>query len=144
MTALAWWLITNSLTQAIAGGLALASLVVAVVGRWFPYSKGVAATARVVSYVAVLVLGLGIGFRAADETAALRQAQTDLAFARLQLETQRQTADVAAKLRAAAQADADAANAKVTDYETWLEGKPADCGCAHDADDVRRLRDIAE
>ncbi len=144
MTALFWWIVTHAVTQAIAAVLALASMLVAVVGRWVPGITAYAGLARVVSYVAVLVLGLGIGFRSADESAALRQAQTDLAFTRLQLETQRQTADVAKKLRTDALAEAAAANEKVTDYETWLEGKPADCGCAHDADDVRRLRDIAE
>jgi hypothetical protein len=144
MTMLFWWIVTSELTQAAAAVLALAALAVAVVGRWIPVIKAYAPLARVVSYAVLFVLGLGIGFRSADESAGLRQAQTDLAFTRLQLETQRQTADVAAKLRAAAEADAATANDKVKDYETWLEGKPADCGCAHDADDVRRLRDIAE
>lgn len=144
MTSLFWWIVTLAVTQAIAAVLALTSMIVAVVGRWVPGIKAYAGGARVVSYAAVLVLGLGIGFRSADESAALRQTQTDLAFTRLQLETQRQTADVAKKLRTDALAEAAAANEKVTDYETWLEGKSADCGCTHDADDVQRLRDIAE
>jgi hypothetical protein len=142
MTALFWWFVTNSIVQAVAAVLALAAAMVAVAGRWVPGIKAYAAAARLVSYGAVFVLGLGIGFRSADESAALRQAQTDLAFTRLQLETQRQTADDAKKLRDAARADADVANAKVADYETWLEGQPASCGCAFDDDDVRRLQDI--
>lgn len=146
MTVLFWWIVTSPFSQGVAGGALIGSLLIcSPLVRWLPFvNGGGVATARAISYLAVAWLGLGIGFRSADETAALRQAQTDLAFARLQLETQRRTADVAEKLRAAAKADADAANAKVSDYEIWLEGKPADCGCAHDADDVRRLRDIAE
>lgn len=143
MTALFWWLVTNSVTQATAGGLLLAALLVATVGRWVPGVAAWAGAARAASYAAVAVLGLGIGYRSADETSALRQAQTDLAFARLELDAQRRAADVAAQLRAAAEADAAAANEKVTEYETWLAGQPADCGCALDDDDVRRLRDIA-
>ncbi|MBN8974218.1 MAG: hypothetical protein J0H32_01645 [Rhizobiales bacterium] len=143
MTATFWWLVTSEWMQAIAAGLALASMIVAVVGRWVPGIKVYAGVARVVSYVALLVLGLGIGFRSADESAALRQTRTDLAFTRLQLETQRQTADVAKKLRTDALAEAAAANEKVTDYETWLQDRPAGCGCAFDDDDVKRLRDIA-
>ncbi len=144
MTALFWWLVANSWTQAAAGGLLIVSLVVAVIGRWLPVVSAYVGAARLASYAAVAVLGLGIGYRSADESAALRQVQIDLAFARLQLDTQRQTADVAAKLRAAAEADAAAANEKVADYETWLEDRPSDRGCALDDDDVRRLRDIAK
>lgn len=144
MTATFWWIVTSEMMQVTAGVLALAAAAVALFGRWWPGLAAYAAAARLISYIAIFVLGLGVGFRSADETAALRQAQTDLAFTRLQLETQRQTADMAKKLRTDAEAEAAKANEKVTDYETWLEGKPADCGCAHDADDVRRLRDIAE
>jgi hypothetical protein len=145
MTALFWWVIASSWVQAFAGVVLLAALVLAIVMRWVPGAAAYAAAARFASYIAVAVLGLGIGYRSADETAALRQAQTDLAFSQLQLNTQRQTADVATKLRADAEATAAQANQKVADYESDLADEAtAGSGCDIDRRDNGRLLDIAQ
>ncbi|MDB5620670.1 MAG: hypothetical protein JWQ24_4908, partial [Tardiphaga sp.] len=84
-----------------------------------------------------------IGHRLSDESAELARVKIDLAFSNLQLETQRQTADTAARLRAEAEASAATANQKVTDYEERLSNLPTACGCDLDDSDVRSLHDIA-
>jgi hypothetical protein len=145
MIALFWWLIASSWMQAAAGVVLLVSLAIAVVMRWVPGAVAYAGAARLASYLAVAVLSLGIGYRSADETAALRQLQTDLAFSQLQLNTQVRTADVATKLRADAEAKVAQANQKVTDYEADLADEATTGnGCDIDRRDNGSLLDIAQ
>ncbi|MES2030821.1 MAG: hypothetical protein V4477_16700 [Pseudomonadota bacterium] len=111
--------------------------------KWLPVIGPYVPLARIVAFVVVVVMALCIGHRLADESAELARVKIDLAFSQLQLETQRQTAETAARLRAEAEANAATANQKVTDYEERLSKLPKTCGCDFDDDDVRSLHDIA-
>jgi hypothetical protein len=140
-----WAIATSDLAFWIGALILLAS---AVVGwfpllRWFPVLGAYVPLARAVFVVMLFLIGVCLGHRLADESAALKQAQQDLAFSRLQLDAQRQSADTANKLRVDAEAKAATANQKVTDYEERLSKLPESCGCALDDDDVNSLRNIA-
>ncbi|MDB5618380.1 hypothetical protein [Tardiphaga sp.] len=108
------------------------------IATWLPWLKPYTAWGRPVSYIALGALALSIGHRLSDESAELARVKIDLAFSNLQLETQRQTADTAARLRTEAEASAATANQKVTDYEERLSKLPTACGC--DLDDSARRR----
>lgn len=145
MASLFWSVVTSDLAFWIGGAILLLS---AVVGwfpllRWFPLLGAYVPLARAVFLVMLFLVGVCLGHRLSDESAALKQAQQDLAFSRLQLDAQRQSADTAAKLRADAEAKAATANQKVTEYEERLSKLPESCGCAFDDGDVRSLHDIA-
>lgn len=130
-------------------GFDLLLLIVALVIGHMPFAGNIPAiapyvvAARFVAYLILAIMMLCIGHRLADESAALKQVKMDLAFSRLQLDAQRQSADTAAKLRADAEAKAATANQKVIDYEERLSKLPESCGCALDDDDVNSLRGIA-
>lgn len=145
MASFFWAIVTSDLAFWIGGTILMVS---AVVGwfpllRWFPVLGAYVPLARAVFAVMLFVIGVCLGHRLADESAALKQAKQDLAFSQLQLDAQRQTADTATKLRADAEAKAATANQKVTDYEERLSKLPESCGCAFDDGDVRSLHDIA-
>lgn len=145
MASFFWSVVTSDLAFWIGGIILMAA---AVVGwfpllRWFPVLGAYVPLARAVFMVMLFLVGVCLGHRLADESAALKQAQQDLAFSRLQLDAQRQSADTAAKLRADAEAKAATANQKVTEYEERLSKLPESCGCAFDDGDVRSLHDIA-
>lgn len=145
MADLFWTVATSHVALSGLAVLLLAGLVVgfAPLLRWVPGLAPYVLLARLVAFLTLAALAFLIGFRAADERAEVKQLKADLAFSRLQLDAQRQTADTAARLRAAAEADAATANQKVSDYEQRLSTLPADCGCALDDGDVGSLRDIA-
>lgn len=140
-----WWIATSDWAL----GFDLLLLIVALVVGHMPFAGKIPAiapyvvAARIAAYLILAVMMLCVGYRLSDESAALKQAQMDLAFSRLQLDAQRQSADTAAKLRDDAEAKAATANQKVTDYEERLSKLPATCGCDFDDDDVRSLHDIA-
>jgi hypothetical protein len=145
MASFFWAIVTSGLAFWIGGIVLMAS---AVVGwfpllRWFPVLGAYVPLARAVFVVMLFLVGVCLGHRLADESAALKQAQQDLAFSRLQLDAQRRSADVADKLRADAEAKVATANQKVIDYEERLSKLPENCGCALDDDDVNSLRGIA-
>ena len=145
MASLFWSIATSDWALWLDAVVLVAALIVgyAPLVKWLPV---IGPYVRVAKLVAFLVFGLlcaMVSHRLADESAELARVKIDLAFSQLQLNTQRQTADVAAKLRADAEANAATANEKVTDYEKWLSKLPATCGCAFDDDDVRSLHDIA-
>lgn len=145
MSSFFWSIVTSDLAFWVGGIVLIAS---AVVGwfpllRWFPVLGAYVPLARAVFVTVLFLMGVCFGYRLADESAALKQVQQDLAFARLQLDAQRQSADTAAKLRAEAEAKAATANQKVIEYEDRLSKLPEACGCALDDADVNSLRDIA-
>ncbi|MHB0785566.1 hypothetical protein [Bradyrhizobium sp. 5.13L] len=130
----------------VLGVVLVAALVVGfapLLGR-FPVIGAYVPLARLVALLLLFVIGLCVGHRSADESAALAQARTDLAFTQLELSTQRQTAETAAKLRADAEAKADEADKKVSDYEAELAKRPANDACTLDGGDVDWLRRIAK
>lgn len=140
-----WWIATSDW----AFGIDFLLLIVALVIGHMPFAGKIpviapyVVAARFAAYLILAVMMLCVGHRLSDESAALKQAQQDLAFSRLQLDAQRQSADTAAKLRADAEAKAATANQKVTEYEERLSKLPESCGCALDDDDVNSLRGIA-
>ena len=145
MGALFWSIVTSDLAFWI-GGIVL--LVSAVVGwfpllKWFPVLGSYVPLARAVFVIMLFAVGVCLGHRMADETAALKQARQDLVFQRLQLDAQKQSAETAARLRAEAEASAETANQKVKDYEERLAKLPETCGCGLTDDDVRSLHGIA-
>ncbi|KYK44558.1 hypothetical protein A1D31_14270 [Bradyrhizobium liaoningense] len=146
MTWLLWAVATSDLALMVLGLVLVAALVVGfapLLGR-FPVIGAYVPLARLVALLLLFVIGLCIGHRLADESAALAQARTDLAFKDLELDAQRQTAETAAKLRADAEAKADEADKKVSDYEAELAKRPANDACVLDGGDVDWLRRIAK
>jgi hypothetical protein len=141
-----FWTIATSETALWVDGAIL--LVAAVIGwfpllRWFPILGTYVPLARFVFVAVLFVTGFCLGYRLADESAALKQAQQDLAFQKLQLDAQKESAETAEKLRDAAQAEVAQANQKVKDYEADLAKEPADSNCYLTDDDLKRLRAIA-
>ena len=146
MAWLLWAVATSDLALMVLGLLLAAALVVGFapfLGR-FPVIGAYVPLARLAALLLLFVIGLCIGHRLADESAALAQARADLAFKDLELDAQRQSAETAAKLRADAEAKADEADKKVSDYEAELAKRPANCGDTLDRSDVDRLRWIAK
>jgi hypothetical protein len=130
-------------------GFDLLLLVAALVIGHMPFAGKIPAiapyvvAARFAAYLVLAVMMLCIGHRLADESAALKQAQQDLAFQKLQLDAQKESAETAEKLRTDAEASAATANQKVKDYEERLAKLPQTCDCGLTDDDVRSLHDIA-
>jgi hypothetical protein len=140
-----WWLATSHIALSGLGIIAVAALAIGHVpfGKYVPVIGPYVVLAQFIAYPALMLLAFLIGVRAADERAALKQAKLDLAFSQLQLNAQKQVAETASRLRADAEAKAEQANQKVTDYEERLAKQPAGDGCNLDGDDVRSLHDIA-
>lgn len=145
MADLIWSLATSYLALGIIGAVALAALIVGHVplARLLPVIGPYVVLARFVSYLALMLLCFLIGTRLADERAETKRLKTDLAYARLQIEAQKASADTAAHLRAKAEQQAATLEQKVSEYEDRLAKSPAGCGCEFDADDVNSLRNIA-
>jgi hypothetical protein len=145
MTDLLWSLATSYAVLSIIGTVALVALIVGHVpfGRYAPVIGPYVVLAQFVAYPTLMLLAFLIGVRVTDERAALKQARLDLAFSQLQLDTQKQTAETAERLRKQAEQQAEQANQKVTDYEERLAKQPTSDGCSLDGDDVRSLHDIA-
>jgi hypothetical protein len=145
MIDLFWSVATSYLALSIIGIVAVAALVVGHVpfGKYAPVIGPYVVLAQFVAYPTLMLLAFLVGVRVTDERAALKQVKQDLAFSQLQLDAQKQAAETAAKLRADAEAKAEQANQKVTDYEERLAKQPAGCGCNFDDGDVRSLHDIA-
>ncbi|UPK31811.1 hypothetical protein IVB18_26130 [Bradyrhizobium sp. 186] len=146
MTWLLWAIATSDLTLMALGLVLVAALVIgfAPLLDRFPVIGAYVPLARLVALLLLFVIGLCVGHRLADESAALAQARTDLAFKDLELDAQKRSADVAAKLRADAEAKAGEADKKVSDYEAELAKRPENDACALDGGDVDRLRGIAK
>ncbi|BEV46007.1 hypothetical protein [Afipia carboxidovorans] len=145
MSDLIWSLATSYLSLTGIGILAAVALIVGHVplAKYLPVVGPYVVLARFVSYLALMLLAFLIGTRLADERAAVKQLKTDLAYARLQIEAQKASAEAAAKLRAQAEQQAATLEKKVTDYEDQLAKQPEGCGCAFDDGDVNSLRGIA-
>ena len=145
MADLIWSLATSYLALSIVGLVLIAALVVGYFPllKWFPVIGQYVAAGKLISLLAASVLAFLIGARLADERAAVKQLKTDLAYARLQIEAQKASAEAAAKLRAQAEQQAATLEKKVTDYEDQLAKQPQGCGCAFDDGDVNSLRGIA-
>jgi len=145
MASLFWTIATSDLALWIDAVVLVTVMIVGFVPliKWLPVIGPYVPLARLVAFIVVAAMSLCIGHRLADESAELARVKIDLAFSQLQIETQLQTAETAARLRAEAEADAATANQKVTDYEERLSKLPATCGCNLDDDDVRSLHDIA-
>lgn len=145
MTDLIWSLATSYLALSIIALIAVAALVVGHVplAKYLPVIGPYVVLARFVSYLALMLLMFLVGTRLADERAEVKRLKTDLAFTQLQLDTQKQTAEQAQKLRDEAEKQAAEANQKVMDYEDRLAKSPSGCGCSFDDDDVNSLRGIA-
>lgn len=145
MADLIWSLATSYLALSIVGLILIAALVVGYFPllKWFPVIGKYVAAGKLISLLTASVLAFLIGTRLADERAAVKQLKTDLAYAQLQIEAQKASAETAAKLRAQAEQQAATLEKKVTDYEDQLAKQPAGCGCAFDDGDVNSLRGIA-
>ncbi|ABE64048.1 hypothetical protein Nham_3316 [Nitrobacter hamburgensis X14] len=145
MVDLFWSVATSYAVLSIVGIVLAAALVVGhlpLIGR-IPAVAPYVVAARLLAYPMLALLAFLIGVRITDERADLKQAQRDLAFSQLQLDAQKQSTEAAQRLRAEAEAKADQANQKVSDYEKRLAKQPAGDGCNLDDADVRSLRDIA-
>jgi hypothetical protein len=145
MASLFWTIATSETALWIDGAILI---VAGVIGwfpllRWFPILGTYVPLARAVFVAVLFVFGVCIGHRLADESAALKQARQDLAFQKLQLDAQKESAETAEKLRDDAEAKAATANQKVKDYEERLAKLPQTCDCGLTDDDVRSLHDIA-
>ena len=140
-----WSVATSSVVLALLGLVVAASLAVgfAPLVRFIPGLAPYVMVARLISLISISVLSFLLGVRGADQRSALRQAQLDLAFAQIQLDAQKHTAETAERLRMVAETKAAQANQKVTEYEERLAQQPASDGCNLDDADVRSLRDIA-
>lgn len=145
MADLFWSVATSYAVLSIIGTAFVAVLVIGhlPLARYVPVIAPYVVAARLAAYPALALLAFLIGVRITDERASLKQAQRDLAFAQLQLDTQKHTAEAAERLRMAAETKAAQANQKVTEYEERLAQQPAGDGCNLDDADVRSLRDIA-
>ena len=145
MADLFWSVATSYAVLSIIATLFLASLIIgfAPLVRFIPGLAAYVMLARVVALFSLAVLAFLIGVRITDERASLKQARIDLAFAELQLDAQKHTAETAERLRMIAETKAAKANQKVTEYEDRLAKQPAGDGCNLDDADVRSLRDIA-
>lgn len=145
MADLFWSVATSYAVLSIIGTALAASFVVGHIPMTglIPAIAPYVVAARLAAYPTLALLAFLIGVRITDERASLKQAQRDLAFAELQLNTQKQVAETAERLRLAAETKAGIANQKVTEYEERLAQQPAGDGCNLDDADVRSLRDIA-
>ena len=145
MADLFWSVATSYAVLSIIATLFLASLIIgfAPLVRFIPGLAPYVMLARLVALFSLAVLAFLIGVRITDERASLKQARIDLAFAELQLDAQKHTAETAERLRMIAETKAAKANQKVTEYEDRLAKQPAGDGCNLDDADVRSLRDIA-
>jgi hypothetical protein len=145
MADLFWSIATSYLALSIIAVLLVVSWLVGHVpfGKYAPVIGPYVVLAQFVAYPTLALLAFLIGMRIADERADLKQAKIDLAFSQLQLSTQKKTAETAQKLRAEAEAKADQANQRVSEYEERLAKQPANDGCNLDDGDVRSLHDIA-
>lgn len=97
--------------------------------------------AGLVAYLALADLALCLGYRIADERAALRQLKIDLAWSKNQLAQQKATAEDKERLAAEKAAEADELKAKVDDYEKTLSSRPVG-DCALDDVDLDGLRSL--
>jgi hypothetical protein len=145
MTDLIWSLATSYLTLSIIGIILLASLVVGYfpLAKYLPVIGPYVEAAKLIAFLLFGLLMFLVATRLTDERAEVKRLKTDLAFTQLQLDTQKQTAEQAQKLRDEAEKQAAEANQKVTDYEDRLAKSPSGCGCSFDDDDVNSLRGIA-
>jgi hypothetical protein len=145
MADLFWSVATSYLVLSIIGIVAVAALIVGHVpfGKYAPVIGPYVVLAQFVAYPTLMLLAFLVGVRITDERAALKQVKQDLAFSQLQLDAQKQSAEIADKLRQQAQQQAEQADQKVTEYEAELAKQPAGCGCNFDDGDVRSLHDIA-
>ncbi|ABE63157.1 hypothetical protein Nham_2365 [Nitrobacter hamburgensis X14] len=145
MAPLFWSIATSDIALWIDAVILAAALIVgyAPLLKWFPVIGPYVRVAKLVAFLVFGILSAAVSHRLTDESAELARVKIDLAFSQLQLDTQKQAAETAAKLRAEAEAKAEQANQKVTDYEERLAKQPADHGCNLDSDDVRSLHDIA-
>lgn len=145
MADLFWSVATSYAVLSIIGTALVAAFVIGhlpLTGR-IPVIGPYVVAARGAAYPLLALLAFLIGVRITDERASLRQARIDLAFAQIQLDTQKHTAEAAERLRMVAETKAAQANQKVTEYEERLATQPAGDGCNLDDADVRSLRDIA-
>lgn len=139
-----WAFLTSDYVLGFTGIVAIACFVIG----FFPLASLIPVIGPYV--IAARFVGVGIlawlmfclGHRSADNTAALRQAKIDSAFLQVQLETQKATAEHAAKLREKAEAETQQLNERVSAYEAQLAKRP-DAGCALNDSDVTGLRNIA-
>lgn len=145
MADLIWALATSYIALAIIGAIAAAALIVGHVplAKYLPVIGPYVVLARFVSYLALMLLCFLIGTRLADERAETKRLKIDLAYARLQIEAQKASAETAAQLRAQAEQQAATLEKKVSDYEDRLAKSPNGCGCDFDDSDVNSLRGIA-
>lgn len=145
MTDLIWSLATSYLALGIIGIVLLAALVVGYfpLAKYLPVIGPYVEAAKLIAFLLFGLLMFLVATRLTDERAEVKRLKTDLAFTQLQLNTQKQTAEQAQKLRELAEQQAAEANQKVTDYEDRLAKSPSGCGCSFDDDDVNSLRGIA-
>lgn len=145
MASLFWTIATSYTALTIDGIILLACLIVGYfpLARYLPVVGPYVEAAKMLFAVMLFVTGVVVGHRISDESAALKQAQQDLAFQKLQLDAQKESAETADKLRTEAEASAATANQKVKDYEERLAKLPQTCDCGLTDDDVRSLHDIA-
>jgi len=145
MADLIWSLATSYLVLSIIGIVLLAALVVGYfpLAKYLPVIGPYIEAAKLIAFLLFGLLCFLIATRLSDERAEVKRLKTDLAFTQLQLDTQKQTAEQAQKLREQAEQQAAEANQKVTDYEDRLAKSPGGCGCSFDDDDVNSLRGIA-
>lgn len=139
-----WSILTSDYVLGLTGIIAIACFVVGFfpLASLIPFLSPYVIAARFAGVGVLAWLMFCLGHRSADNTAALRQARIDLSFAHVQLETQKATAEQAAKLRERAEAETQQLNERVSAYEAELAKRP-DAGCALDDGDVTGLRNIA-
>ena len=140
-----WSLATSYLVLSIIGIILLAALIVGYfpLAKYLPVIGPYVEAAKLIAFLLFGLMSFLVATRLSDERAEVKRLKTDLAFTQLQLNTQKQTAEQAQKLREQAEHQAAEANQKVTDYEDRLAKSPSGCGCSFDDDDVNSLRGIA-
>lgn len=140
-----WSLATSYLVLSIIGIILLAALIVGYfpLAKYLPVIGPYVEAAKLIAFLLFGLMSFLVATRLSDERAEVKRLKTDLAFTQLQLNTQKQTAEQAQKLREQAEQQAAEANQKVTDYEDRLAKSPSGCGCSFDDDDVNSLRGIA-
>lgn len=144
MTDLFWDVATSYPVLGLIGAVFVAALVVGYFPllKWFPMIGQYVPAARLVVLIAAGLLCFLIGFRVSDGREEAKRLSDSLKFKQLELDTQKETAATAERLRKAAEANADNLAKKVQTYEDELAKKPPGGGALDDGD-VRSLRGIA-
>ena len=96
-----WSLATSYLVLSIIGIILLAALIVGYfpLAKYLPVIGPYVEAAKLIAFLLFGLMSFLVATRLSDERAEVKRLKTDLAFTQLQLNTQKQTAEQAQKLR---------------------------------------------